>query len=153
MGVVPLELQQRLREYLRENGLKTTKQRQVILDVFIELNRHVSLDELLITVQSKMPQVGMATIYRTMRLFVGASIAHERKFDGGLTRYELAIEGEHHDHLICILCGHIFEFEDDVIESRQEVIAHSHGLIITSHKLEIYGRCKQPTTCEYHPGT
>ena len=143
-----MEAEDRLLIHLRKNGLKTTKQRSVILNVFIDLNRHVTLDELLLAVQKKMPQVGMATIYRTMRLFVDASIAHERKFDGGLTQYEPVVEGEHHDHLICITCGHIFEFEDDVIEQRQEAIALLYGLQITSHKLEIYGKCSDKQNCK-----
>jgi len=144
-----LQLISKLQDYLRVNGLKTTKQRQIILEVFLEMDRHVTLDELLLAAQKVYPNLGMATIYRTMRLFVEASIAHERKFDGGITRYEPANEGEHHDHLICTLCGHIFEFEDEIIEERQESIATLYGLSITDHKLEIYGTCITPDSCEF----
>ena len=143
-----MSFEQKLQNYLDHNGLKSTKQRKVILDVFLNLGRHCSLEQLLGAVQKVMPQIGLATIYRTMRLFVEAKIAHEHRFEDGLMRYEPYHEGEHHDHLICTLCGKILEFEDDIIEQRQQVVAKSHGMRIISHTLEIYGVCENVETCE-----
>ena len=134
--------------YLRQNGLKLTKQRQFILDRFVSLERHVTPDEMLSFLKQDMPNLGLATLYRTMKLFVKAGIAHERRFADGLMRYEYAIEGEHHDHIICTLCGLIIEFEDDIIEERQRLVSQKYGITIKSHRLDIYGTCVDVEACE-----
>ncbi len=142
-------LEARLTEYMREHGLKQTRQRQVIFDTFVGSSDHVAIDELLERVQENMPGVGYATVYRTLKLFAEAGIAHERRFQDGQTRYEPVEVGEHHDHLICRTCGHIFEFEDDLIERRQTEVAQEHGLRLVSHRHDIYGECMKPATCEH----
>jgi len=78
-------------------------------------------------------------VYRTMKLLVEAGLATERHFDDGITRYE--IEHEHHDHLVCIKCGKITEFECEMIEKTQNEIAESHGFEILRHRHELYGHC------------
>ncbi|MFT5687168.1 MAG: Fur family ferric uptake transcriptional regulator, partial [Myxococcota bacterium] len=88
-----------------------------------------------------------ATIYRTMKLFTEAGIAHERRFGDGQTRYEPVIQGEHHDHLICDECGLIVEFEDPVIEARQDTIAAENGFRLTSHRHDIFGCCLDTEAC------
>ena len=123
-----------------------TVQRKVILDVLLSLEHHVSLEELFHEVQKEHKGIGMATLYRTMKLFSEAGLANELRFDDGLTRYELAM-GDHHDHLICLDCNVIIEFEDELIERRQEEIAKKNGIVISSHKLELYGRCIDVNTC------
>jgi Fur family transcriptional regulator, ferric uptake regulator len=128
-------------DYLAKKHLKKTKQRQTILDVFLGIDSHVSLDQLLNAVHAQLPNLGMATVYRTMKLLVDAGIAHERRFEDSLTCYERA-DSEHHDHLICINCNRIIEFEDPEIEARQEAIAEQYGFRITSHRLELYGQCR-----------
>ena len=138
----------KLDAYLRQNGLKLTKQRQLILDKFVSFDRHVTPDEMLALLKSDMPNLGLATLYRTMKLFVKAGIAHERRFADGLMRYEYAIEGEHHDHIICTDCGLIIEFEDDTIEERQREVSRSHGILIQSHRLDIYGTCIDVKNCQ-----
>lgn len=144
------EVRGRLQDYMSRNGLKSTQQRTAILAAFLETTGHVSLDELLHVVHQHRPGVGYATVYRTMKLFVDAGIAEERHFGDGQTRFEVAdVDDEHHDHLICNTCGHIFEFEDDEIERRQHVIAEAHGLRISSHRLDIWGECLQPADCEH----
>jgi Fur family ferric uptake transcriptional regulator len=82
-----------------------------------------------------------------MKLFAEAGVAHERHFQDGQTRYEPVVPDEHHDHLICTTCGHIFEFEDPVVEARQAEVAAQHGLRVVSHRHEIYGACQAPQTC------
>lgn len=138
----------RLESYLNDHGLKMTEQRKVILEALVSLNHHVSLDELHAVVQNVKSGVGVATIYRTMRLFVDAEIVTEHRFDDGKSRYELAHEGDHHDHLICTRCGLIIEFEDDIIEDQQRLIASKHGIQIETHKMELYGRCIDLVSCE-----
>ena len=143
-----------LSEYMNTGGKRNTRQRDVIVDVFFEVGseRHLSLQELQEQVQRVEPGVGFATVYRTMKMLTDAGVAHERRFDEGTTRYELAEVGEHHDHLICIDCGHIFEFEDEVIESRQREVATRLGLEITTHRHEIYATCALGSTCERRLG-
>jgi Fur family ferric uptake transcriptional regulator len=120
----------------------------VILRVFAGSTDHVSIQELLERVQGDMAGVGYATVYRTMKLFVEAGIAHERHFDDGQTRYEPVAQGhDHHDHLICRDCGHIFEFDDPVIEDRQSAMAAAHGLAIVAHRHDIWGSCLNRATC------
>lgn len=142
-------LQRRLERYMQERGLKQTRQRQLILEVFQENEGHVAVDELLELVQRRMPGVGYATVYRALKLFQEAGIAAERHFGDGQTRYEAAPVGEHHDHLICLECGHIFEFEDPLIEDRQARVAASHGLSLVSHHHEIFGSCTRAEPCPY----
>ncbi|NOY25873.1 MAG: transcriptional repressor [Oligoflexia bacterium] len=142
-------LEQQLVGHMRAHGLKRTQQRQVLFDVFVGAGRHLAIDELLERAQKRLPGLGYATVYRTLKLFVEAGIAHERRFQDGQTRYEPAVLGEHHDHLICLDCGHIFEFEDGLIEHRQAQVAHEHGLALVSHRHDIYGTCENSETCAY----
>lgn len=148
MGILVEQLQ-RLEAYLVDHGLKMTEQRKVILEALVGLNRHVSLDELHTVVQQVKSGVGVATIYRTMRLFVEAEIVTEHRFDDGKSRYELAHEGDHHDHLICTKCGLIIEFEDEIIEEQQRLIAAQYGIHIETHKMELYGRCVDFDACQH----
>lgn len=142
-------MRERWQTYLKEEGLKTTRQRRALFQCFAEVEGHVSLDEMLDRVHEVVPGVGYATVYRTMKLFVTAGIAEERRFGDGQTRYEpIAHEADHHDHVICRTCGTIFEFEDDEIERRQTAVAKSFGLRIVEHRLDIWGDCVAPETCE-----
>ncbi len=140
-----------LEAHIRTHGLKHTRQREQILEAFLDAGGHVSIDELLTRVQVRMPGVGYATVYRTMKLFTEAGIAHERRFHDGQTRYEAVVADEHHDHLICTICGRISEFEDPVIEARQAAIAAACGFRVESHRHEIYGRCEAPEACPHNP--
>jgi Fur family ferric uptake transcriptional regulator len=141
-------LRDKLALHLRTNGLKNTRQRQVILESFLTTEGHMAVEELLQVVQGRMSGVGHATIYRTMKLFTEAGIADERRFGDGQTRYEPVIQGEHHDHLICEKCGLIVEFEDLLIEDRQELIAKSNGFQLTSHRHDIFGICLDTAACD-----
>jgi len=139
----------RLARFMARTNRKNTRQREVIVDVFLTLDQHVSLQELLDSVQRREPGVGFATVYRTMKLLVEAGVAYERQFAHGNTQYEpVGLVGEHHDHLMCELCGLIVEFEDPVIERRQTEVAEAHGINITSHRHEIYGSCQDTAGCE-----
>jgi Fur family ferric uptake transcriptional regulator len=130
-----------LNAYMLKKGLRSTDQRRLIVETFFRFDNHVSIEELLARVRSKDPRVGYATVYRTLKLLAECGVANERKFGDGLTRYELADESSHHDHLICVECGAIVEFEDDAIEKLQEEIATRHGYALRSHKHELYGVC------------
>ena len=128
-------------DFITRKGLKSTRQRDIILDSFLASDRHMSIEELYLKLRAKNPSIGYATVYRTLKLFAESGIAREIQFGDGQTRYEHAAEGEHHDHLVCTRCGTIVEFENETIEKLQAEVAASHGFLIETHKLELYGSC------------
>lgn len=129
------------RQFISSKGLKTTRQRDVILDAFLSSDRHMSIEDLYLKLRVKNPRIGYATVYRTLKLFAESGIAREIQFGDGQTRYEHVAEGEHHDHLVCTRCGAIIEFENETIEKLQSDVADSYGFLIETHKLELYGIC------------
>jgi Fur family ferric uptake transcriptional regulator len=130
-----------LQDHMVKKGLRSTDQRRVIVEAFFRSPNHVSIEELLAQVRRDDPKVGYATVYRTLKLLAECGVANERKFSDGLTRYEIADEASHHDHLICVECGTIVEFEEPRIEDLQEEVARRHGFELRSHKHEMYGVC------------
>jgi Fur family ferric uptake transcriptional regulator len=124
-----------------KKGLRSTDQRRIIVETFFQAPNHVSIEELLAQVRLQDPRVGYATVYRTLKLLTECGVAFERRFGDGLTRYELADEESHHDHLICVECGTIIEFEEPRIDQIEEEIAKRHGFALRSHKHEMYGVC------------
>ena len=128
-------------DYIARQGLKSTRQRDIILDAFLSSDRHLSIEELYLKLRSKHPNIGYATVYRTLKLFAESGIAREIQFGDGQTRYEHVSEGEHHDHLVCTGCGAIIEFENESIEKLQDEVAAAHNFVIKHHKLELYGLC------------
>ncbi|HCH66489.1 MAG TPA: transcriptional repressor [Deltaproteobacteria bacterium] len=143
-------MKQRWNAYLKEAGLKSTRQRRALFDCFVDVEGHISLDEMLSRVHVVFPGVGYATVYRTMKLFVQAGIADERQFGDGQARYEPIVdEHDHHDHIICRTCGHIFEFEDDEIERLQAAVVEAYGLRIVEHRLDIWADCQSAESCEH----
>jgi Fur family ferric uptake transcriptional regulator len=143
---------ERLTRFMKTNGLKVTRQREAILDAFLDAGGHVSVEELLGAVRKRSPGVGHATVYRAIKLFVDAGVAQEHKFTDGATLYEPASDDDddHHDHLICTKCGKIVEFENDEIERLQEVVASTLGFRLVDHRMQLYGACIDPT-CKDNP--
>jgi Fur family ferric uptake transcriptional regulator len=101
-----------LQAYMVKKGLRSTDQRRLIVETFFQSPNHVSIEELLAQVRAQDAKVGYATVYRTLKLLAESGVAFERRFGDGLTRYELADDEAHHDHLICVECGSITEFEE-----------------------------------------
>ncbi len=130
-----------LQQYMAKKGLRSTDQRRLIVETFFESPNHVSIEELLAQVRARDARVGYATVYRTLKLLAESGVALERRFGDGLTRYELADDEAHHDHLICVDCGSITEFEEPEIEVLQEKVARRYGFLLRSHKHEMYGVC------------
>ena len=134
------ELRERWRAYIQDHRLNTTAQREAIVEQFLRTRDHVSIDELLTKVRKRQPKVGYATVYRTLKLLVDSGLAVERQFGDGQARFEVV--GDHHDHLICVKCGLILEFEDDEIERLQDKIAvRLGGFSVLRHRHELYGLC------------
>jgi Fur family transcriptional regulator, ferric uptake regulator len=142
-------MKDRLNDYISREGLKTSRQRELIADVFFTVGGHVSVDELLAAVHRQDAGVGQATVYRTMKLLTMAGLAVAREFGDGQARYELSSDHDHHhDHLICVRCGRIVEFVEEHIERLQDTVAAQHGFVVTHHKMELYGVCP---TCQAVP--
>jgi len=139
---MPNDLEQKaLASYLEDHNLKHTKQREAILDVFLGIEGHITSDALHQRVRDRHPGIGYTTVYRTMKLLCDAGLAIERRFDDGVTRFE--IEHEHHDHLVCVRCGRIIEFECSMIEQAQDDIVQRYGFRLLRHRHELYGHCME----------
>ena len=128
-----------LARYLEDHSLKHTKQRDAILDAFLDATGHITSDDVYQSVRVEHPTIGHTTVYRTLKLLCEAGLATERHFEDGVARYE--IEHEHHDHLVCLRCGKIVEFECQMIENSQNEIAERYGFRLLRHRHELYGHC------------
>ena len=137
------DLKQRWAAFTTAQGLKATRQRDLIVDEFLRSRGHVSIEELLARVRRQHPRIGYVTVYRTLRLLQAADLAVPRQFGDGQTRFEVADQARraHHDHLICTDCGLIVEFAEPEIERLQDEVARRLGFAVESHKLELYARC------------
>ena len=130
-------------KYIEDKGLKSTRQRDDIINTFLKSDGHLTIEDLLHLVKKVNSKIGYATVYRTLKLLADSGLAAERKFEDGQTRYEHADPGEHHDHLICLSCGSILEFEEERIETLQDEVAKRFGFEVVNHNLELYGYCKK----------
>lgn len=111
-------------------------------------NQHISAEDVYKILLEQKDEIGLATVYRVLNQFDDAGIITRHHFEGGRSVFELSAK-EHHDHLVCLTCGHVFEFEDDVIEDRQEKVATANKLKLTNHSLYLYGECQRGENCEY----
>ena len=134
-------LRQELNDYMLKRGLRSTEQRRLIIDTFFDVHEHITIDSLLKLVRAVDARVGYATVYRTMKLLSESGVVQEHKFGDGFTRYELSDEDAHHDHLVCLECGKIIEFEEPQIEVLQDKVAKRYGFVVRAHKHEMYGVC------------
>ena len=126
---------------LKATGLKATLPRLKILEIFQKNPvRHLSAEDIYRLLLSENLEIGLATVYRVLTQFEQAGILSRNYFETGKAVFELN-EGSHHDHLVCIDCGRVEEFQDVEIEKRQHEIADRHGFEIVDHTLAIYGRC------------
>ncbi|RMH32323.1 MAG: transcriptional repressor [Nitrospirae bacterium] len=128
-----------LKQHLAKHNLKLTRQREQILNAFLKME-HVTAEQLYHILSKKDPHIGLATIYRTLKLLCETGMAQERHF-GSQTLFDNVAHKGHHDHLICTSCGKIVEFQNCQIEQLQEEVAAQNGFTIQTHKLELYGLC------------
>jgi Fur family ferric uptake transcriptional regulator len=129
-----------LRKIIRDMGLKVTDQRLLILKALHTGRAHVTAQEVFETVSNKDSSIGFATVYRFLRSLTESGFVTEVRLGGSSARYELKPEG-HHDHLTCVKCGKICEFENSQIENLQARVAEQFGFQLTGHVLELYGVC------------
>lgn len=126
---------------LKKAGLKVTLPRMKILELLETVKlRHQSAEDIYKALLDQGEEIGLATVYRVLTQFEGAGLVTRHHFEGGQAVFELN-QGEHHDHLVCVSCGKVVEFVDEVIEQHQNQIAETNGFTITEHSLIIYGRC------------
>jgi Fur family ferric uptake transcriptional regulator len=129
---------------LKKAGLKVTLPRLKILEILEAAEpRHMSAEDVYKTLLESEADIGLATVYRVLTQFEAAGLVRRHNFEGGSAVFELD-DGEHHDHIICQQCGHVVEFVDEEIESRQEANAAEHGFEVSEHALIIYGNCIRP---------
>lgn len=133
-----------IEEKLREKEFKLTPQRRATLDVLIEnQSKHLSTEDVYELVKSKYPNIGLATIYRTLQLFDDFDIVKKLNFNDGCYRYELSEDERHqHHHLICIDCGNVYEFDDDLLEQLEHKIEKDNDFQVTDHMVKFFGYCK-----------
>ncbi len=127
---------------LKKAGLKTTLPRLKILNLLEQSSvRHLSAEDIYKKLLEEGEEVGLATVYRVLTQFESARLVIRHNFEGGSSVFELNDEG-HHDHIVCVECGKVFEFTDDTIEKRQYQAAEKMGFALKDHSLYIYGVCK-----------
>jgi len=128
-------------EHLKNAGLKSTLPRLKVLDLFENSKeRHLSAESVYKQLLASDEDVGLATVYRVLTQFEQAGLLIRHHFEGGKSVFELN-QGEHHDHIVCLQCGHVEEFHDAAIETRQEKVAAQLGFTIRDHSLHIYADC------------
>jgi Fur family ferric uptake transcriptional regulator len=140
-----LEKPLQLKELLKEKGLKLTTQRRNILEV-LEKHRseHLTAEEIYELVKKECPEIGLATVYRTVQLLQELKLIERLNLDDGFIRYEIGKNQNehHHHHLICTSCNNVFEVEDDLLDPLEEQIHHKFNFKVTDHKVKFYGVCK-----------
>ncbi len=125
-------------ERCEAKGLRLTEQRRVIADVLETSADHPDVEKLYARASARDPNISIATVYRTVKLFEEAGILDKLEFGDGRARYEDA-ERDHHDHLIDMNSGEVIEFVDAEIEALQDKIARKLGYKLRGHRLELYG--------------
>lgn len=128
-------------KHIQKAGLKRTAQRDLILEVFLRTEEHLSSEDLYRLVKQEDPTIGQTTVYRTLKLLTEAGLAREVRFGDGRARYEHNYKHPHHDHMICASCGKTIEFFSAELERLQDKIAARHGFEITHHTLRMFGYC------------
>lgn len=134
---------EKLNSYIKERGLKNTPERKRVIEAAKSIKGHFDTERLFSAAQKLNKSVSRASVYRTVPLLVKAGVLHEGMMKDGKTMYEYSDDYHHHDHMLCVRCGAIFEFEDDEIEALQERVSKKHGFKMTGHGLVIKGICSR----------
>lgn len=142
-----IEMLELLKQRLQRKQYKLTMQRRTVLEILLEHpGEHLSAEDVYGALRDKSSDIGLATVYRTLELLVQLGILQRMEFGDGCSRYEIAdIEkNEHqHHHLICIKCGKVTEFFDDLLDELEADVAAKSGFKITDHQVKFYGYCKE----------
>ncbi|MDE7170028.1 MAG: transcriptional repressor [Mucispirillum sp.] len=131
------------KNFLSTQKLRLTMQRQIIFDEFMKHDSHMDVDTLYAVTKDIDSNIGLATIYRTIKLLMEAGIVREVQFGDGRSYYETVMGRQHHDHLICEVCGKNIEFNDAEIEEIQEKVAAKYKFKLTNHSMNLFGVCEK----------
>ena len=137
-------------EHIQKAGLRRTGQRDLILEIFLRTEEHLTSEDLYWLVQKEDTTVGHTTVYRTLKLLTEAGLAREVRFGDNKTYYEHHFNHQHHDHMICTECGQVIEFFSQDIEELQDQMADKFGFRPTHHSLRLWGVCSDCQTNEIH---
>jgi len=140
------------RDALSAKGLSVTRQRLKLGELIFSTHGHFSADELVDMAREAGVRVGRVTVYRTLNLMVDARLVEERPFERGRMRYEHTVGHAHHDHMVCVSCGRVIEFESEAIEREQRAVAARHGFSILRHDHTLFGHCKGCARSPRTPG-
>ena len=133
---------------LREKGLKVTNQRIGVLETLASFpDTHLTAEEIYEKVRQEYPEIGLATVYRTIQLLLELHLIDKISLNDGCIRYEIAKLDDneskhHHHHLVCLSCGNVFSFEDDLLEELEEKIKETMNFEIVDHEVKLYGYCR-----------
>ena len=141
---------QTFQEHLERKGLNLTRQREEILRYLMSAQRHLGIDELYDILKKQDPSIGRATIFRTIKLLQECGLVAEVGSSTGRSKFELKADRPHHDHMICIECGRIIEFQSPMMEHFQDGAIRRHGFVALWHRHEVFGRCQD---CMKHKGS
>ena len=137
------------KQLLKDRGLKVTRQRLVVLEAIASRpDEHLTAEEIFALVKVDSPDIGLATVYRTIQLLNELHLIDRINFDDGFVRYEMGTvsgceQKHHHHHLICMKCGKVISFRDDLLEELEERITATTGFFIVDHEVKLYGFCKE----------
>jgi len=143
------ENQEQFKNLLKQNGLKVTTQRVAILEVLNSRpGKHLTAEEIYDFVRKKYPDIGIATVYRTIQVLSELNLIDKFNLDDGYVRYEISKKSKdnsshHHHHLICLDCGNIYAFQDDLLETLEDRIKETMGFVVEDHEVKLYGHCKR----------
>ena len=138
-----------VKKLLKEKGLKVTAQRLAVLEtVASRPEEHLTAEEIFTLVKVSCPDIGLATVYRTIQLLNELGLIDRIRFDDGAVRYEIGSapdrEQKHrHHHLICRRCGRVFSFQEDLLEELEAKITATTGFAVVNHEVKLYGYCKE----------
>ena len=141
------EMMELLKKRLQSKQYKLTTQRRTVLEILIERpGQHLSAEDVYGVLRDNHSEIGLATVYRTLELLVQLDILQRMEFGDGCSRYEIADPEKHehqHHHLICVKCGKVMEFFDDLLDELEADVAEKSGFKITDHQVKFYGYCKE----------
>ena len=130
-------------QYLRDNNLKVTKERLMLLEELFNSTGHLDADSLLFQLRNQGKRVSRATIYRTLDLLVQCGLARKSRLGREHYVYERVTPGKRHDHMVCTGCGRIIEFYDADLDERQREVCLEHNFRPSFYSLQIQGLCAE----------
>jgi len=144
---------ERFAQYLSKHGLKMTRERRALIDHVLSVRGHFDVDDLLGRLRKAGHGVSRATLYRNLPRLVDSGLIHKVEMARGQARYELMLGRHHHDHMICLGCGTILEFESPEVERIQEVVCRRKKFVMTGHSHQIRGYCESCAVVGSSPGS